>query len=618
MVLWGRLFQPQDSFDPETTPHFTSQKQSLRLLQLTEKDRTALLTLFWEGIRKPDSSETDDREDSDDLPETLRTKYDATVAATIYAPGRRQIRRRTRKSTLADSIRHLAQAIRESDAYTDQGYSGDTNPRVRIDILTHSSPLSSIHRHQLNNLPLSAPLGTAVRHDQKTALCLPGDFASNSSLSYADCLQSPLLQLDIQSEKWEDAGVKMSLLRTSSFISTRDEPDDSLKLYRGLPVRQHLTASNTEHSANTLARFIGKMQNRRGLYEDFHNAINSLSAPNESTISQARTTGTLLKHVDRSSSQNDSNLLAVCRQSLTTLLERVKAIPDKTSMAFAVAKEDSDKPSLLATAWTLHAFSVYTHTTSDPSWEDLILRLSRFLLLSQNEKGIFVPPVENDNDDANEEEQQRRQYACVTALAASYQVSEDRDFLLSSREGLEQMHSHMKKTQVISPEHSSAFINGVLDLSPHLPVSRYMPSVRKAVKQTLNSQITNFHALTPDLVGGSLFDYPPSSYVTANTLNTLAAANILLDKSSSQSTSFFSKRIREAARKACQFLIQFQFTGANSYYVLSPTQTLGGIRRRPGSNLATIKTAEAALRALNVFRHSDALNETESDTKSKN
>ncbi len=623
-LLWGRSRRDAPTASAPNHLYFTSHRPALANFHLDRMERNALLEIFWRNLRSRKPLDTEKRTPDDPIPKTLTIPTRFTVFVTLYAAGRDSIRRHSRKTSLAGTVRSLAQEIRESKTYTDRGFPGTEHPRVRIDIVTQSIPLSIRRRHQLSRLVSGRPWGIAMWKKQRTAVFLPTEFAEKRALTYRDSLEAPAQEMNLAPAVWKEKDTRISLLRSYSFVSARSNPRKGLELVRGLPFRRQITRNKVNSSCRMLARYIRRMQNSQGRYHEYRNASTHMSAPTARPPAQARATLRLIQHTARTEPDEKGKWRTAFRRSLAGLLQSVKTVPDTPSIAFVGPQKGTQAPSLPATAWVLRAFCAYNRLTSDPTWNGLIQRLSRFLLLSQNEAGAFVP-VSASKEDTNEDRKEKsaqfdhyRQSICASALATSYGVTQDPAVLRGAQKGVERMRSHMRESDPLSiPEHHQ-FIGSVFTLSHHLPATRYHALVRKSIRRILNDQLLESDVSSPDLIGASLQHYPPNTHDTARTLASCAAAWRILKQGSGGDESFLRERIRRAARLASRFLLQFQFTRENSYYVLIPAQTYGGIRQQPGSNLATVNDAEMALRAMDLYVGSRHLVKAPNDTESKN
>lgn len=625
-LLWGRARRDAQPARRHQRPYLTSQNRSLRLLRLEKPERKDLLKIFWHHLNARATTGTDQPLPAKDLSPKLSVQFDATVFATLYGRGRKSIRRRARTGSLGDAMRALAQKIRGTDAYNKRGYPEEKHPRVRIDILTHSSPLSALRRHQFAGLGFGRPRGTAAWKDERTEVFLPSDFAGTRALSTRDILESPVRELGLSPDSWKRKDLQMSLLQSYSLVSEWDNRHEAVKLIRGLPRRRNVFRPGMNRSARMVARFIVRMQERDGDFKEFYSASTNMSAPNKSVAAQARSTVRLMQHLLRTGQSRKKKYHTFCRRSLADLLEHIKTVPDVPSVAFVDAPGSPETPSLLDTAWVLHAFSVYQEMTSDTTWQDLIHRLSQFLLLTQNDDGAFVSsPWDSGEEKGNTQHQplspeapHRRQSVCSSALAAAYGQKQDPAMLRGAQKGLEQMRNHIQNAEEPTLRQYQGFIQTVLDLSDYLPTARYVPLVRQSVQTVLETQLQESSTTSPDIAGGIIQHHPPRALDSSRALSTYAAAYLLLKRHRSNDNAFLAGRIQRAARASAQFLLQFQFTKTNSYYILMPSQTLGGIRLRPGSNLATLEDACAVLRALDLSARATNLIPDEDDTQSKN
>jgi hypothetical protein len=110
-----------------------------------------------------------------------------------------------------------------------------------------------------------------------------------------------------------------------------------------------------------------------------------------------------------------------------------------------------------------------------------------------------------------------------------------------------------------------------------------------------SKQLSVQDAPSLDLVGGSLGAQPPHVADTAADLAGFASWWLL------ETATEHAKDARCASLNAARYIVQFQFSSENSYYLVDSESALGGFRNKPGGNLATLHCAAQALESLNLL-----------------
>jgi hypothetical protein len=621
-LVWGRTSHEQRLKRAEKPLSLGPVLPVGETVELGSEDRRFLASVFWRNLRNQKTEVG-----PDEVPRMCRRSIQPVVYATLYAPGRRRLQVNAREKTLARAVRRCAREMVERPEYRKGSFQRAQKATARLDIITRELPLSVTRRHQFASMQLVGPLGVALHDQRGTGTFLPSEFAELRALDHRGMLSEICRQLDLSPTAWQGPQRKVSMLWTESFLTTAE--DKPASLLRGLPLVQEVSATDADQSARLAAGFLARLADTGSRFAQSYNATTGTATPGGSVVLQARATAALARHAGRCNEPRRRRLLATCRPPLALLVRDVRTSSEKIPIAFVPSEESvHNGPSITGTAAVLSAFCEWRAASGEKDWDELITRLTRFLLLVQEENGRFHPIQEpprpgsepessGRTEGAMEPEAARRQALAAGALILAFRELENPSALLAAQRALEALRKAPKGLD--SPLAGSVLCDAVLALSAHLPIGRYMQMVERAMEPLFERQVAPEDAPAPDLSGGSLDRFPPATAQTAEDLRAFAVGWLLAQRRGQNAAPHFASRCRHAAIRAARYLVQFQFQPANSYYVLESAKAMGGFRRRPGSNLVPLKAAYRGLNAMDAFW--SATTETEQndhDSQSQN
>jgi len=319
-----------------------------------------------------------------------------------------------------------------------------------------------------------------------------------------------------------------------------------------------------------------------------------------SVTAQARATGSLLRFA---AWQKEDNLLPACRRAIGQLVRQVYVSPQVPERAFV--NPSQDVASLQDAAATLDALCAYRQVAQDKTWDDLIGRLGNLLLFLQREDGSFHAAYDSAAHKAVQSEgptDMASQADAAGALALAYGELNAPRLLLGAQKSLEYL--SQQDLRPAGPEAGRRFVEAARELSVFLPVDRQMPQVWKVADALRDGQLSPEEVPAPDLAGGILHGYPPPVAETAADLEVFVSAWLLTGQRKDAESRAFGQRTWPAALAAARYLVQFQFTPENSYYLEDPGAALGGFRWQPGSNLVILEGVERGLDGLRLLAES--------------
>jgi hypothetical protein len=606
-LLWGRTgarrrVAPTDS--PLSLSPVLPEGESLAL---GPEDREFLSKLFLQTLRDPKAPAKDKV-----VPANCRRILRPVVFASLYAPGRRRLRVRAREYTLAASVQGAARDMSEEAEYSNRGFLRSGDLSLRIDVILREVPLSVPRRRQLAALDLSKPVGVALAGEEDRTVFLPSDLAEHRALDHEDMLQAVCRKRKLSPHAWTKDTHAVSMLWTESFLHlpSGEGEERTMPLVRGLPLVKEVSPSEATRAGRLAAEFLVKMGHAGGgTFPVSYNATTGTASADAPVTARARATAALARHAADREEEPRGRLLEAARAPLAGLVREVRALPGNESIAFVATGKNQEKaPSVEATAVVLQAFCAWRAAADQKDWDELIGRLTNFLLLVQKENGRFPrmntsAGIEGKTSSEEKGEMRppdaRRQAVAAWALAAAFAERQDPAALLGAQRALETLKN--QPAALDSPVVGRPLARAVLALSPHLPVSRYLPMVRRSLQPLFARQLGAEDAPAPDLAGGALGRMPPSVAETAADLEAFVAGRQLALQVPGKQEPYFADRCRRAAQQAARFVVPFQFRPTNSYYVLDPAAALGGFRRRPGSNLVPLQTVQNALEGLDLF-----------------
>lgn len=616
-LLWGRT-GPRHRLPPTDSPlSLAPVLPAGESLGLMADDREFLSKLFLRTLRDPDASPK-----VEEAPRNCRRPLRPVVFATLYAPGRRRLRVRAREGSLAASVRRAAREMAEAPAYRNRGFHSAADAALRIDVILREVPLSVPRRRQLAAMEMANPVGAALAGEEKRTVFLPSDLAEHRALDHEDILQALCRERKLSPHAWKKDTRAVSMLWTDSFLHLPSDGGKTVPVTRGLPVVEEVSAGDAAEAGRLAAEFLARMGGAGGgSFPVSYNATTGTATPGASVIAGARATAALARHAGGREEGPRSRLVAVCRAPLAALVREVRAVPGEESIAFVAAGGDQDRaPSVEATAAVLSAFSAWRAAAGQKDWDELIGRLTNFLLLVQDENGRFrrlEATAQLESEPPSQETGKmtpaaaRRQALAARALAAAFAERQNPAALLGAQRALEALTARPEALD--SPVVGRPLGRAVLEVSAHLPVGHYLPMVRRSLGPLFARQLGAGDAPAPDLIGGALDRMPPSVAETASDLEAFATGRQLGLQVAGEQDPYFADRCGRAAERAARFIAQFQFRPTNSYYVPDPPAALGGFRRRPGSNLVPLQAVRNGLEALDLFATTFAGTKQEDD-----
>jgi len=582
-LLWGRIPWPSGGGEVILSP-----ERGGRTVTLAPLDQAYLIGLTFRTLEVLTSGHP--VPGLEDAPAACRQQHDLPVFITLYSPGREKLRAHAQQGAVAESVRAAAARLAGTDRFRARGFDRLDLLRVSIDVVTERVELPAADREQFSALKMAPPFGLALRRRGMEDVLLPGDLAGPEADDHLGMLRALEQRANLPPGSWQDARHEFVLLRTQSFMNASAGTCGALPVVRGLPLVRAVAWPDLDMSAIGCADYLVRMQRADGGLPATHNA-SGLTWGNASLRVQAEAAAALATSCGELDPKKESYLNA-CRLALGGLV-RAAHVPAAHPKAAFVAPDRAAPASLRDTAAALRAFCAFRAAFADETWDDLIGRLARFLLLLQNEDGSFSAGYDPQKETSVAQRAAGPAAAeAARTLALAYAQLKEPAFLLAAHKALDRLAADDEALG--DPETASRFLAATKALSAFLPAQSYMGPVTKALLVLKKRQLSPRTVPSPDLVGGALRAQPPTAGETARDMLGFACGCSLGGRPADAA---------QPALRAARFLVQFQFTRENSYYLQAPERAGGGLRERPGTNTITVESVAAALDALNVLAH---------------
>ena len=187
---------------------------------------------------------------------------------------------------------------------------------------------------------------------------------------------------------------------------------------------------------------------------------------------------------------------------------------------------------------------------------------------------------------------------------AAYKAVKRPEFLLGAQKALGRLNSALSTQNSAlglsdfgGPEAARRFVVAVWEYGSVLPADPHLARVVDAVELLARRQLSDTQTPVPDLAGGTAGGFAAAGETAAD-LETFSAAWLLAAGSDAPQAQALRDACRRAAPAAGRYVVQFQYTPLNSYYLMEPLQASGGVRLRPGSNMVRIASVGRALDGL--------------------
>ncbi len=628
-LAWGRLSRPARPWpiEPPADPMALAPPMAPgQSLDLGDAEQQYLVELLFDSLKALAAGGEGPRGEpppARDAPPECTRELNAALFATLYLPGQGSITALARAASLVDATRLAAQRLAQRPAFAEHWSKAVAQARARLDIVTEQADLSIHQCEQLYEMDTAEPFGLALAQAGELYVFLPADLAGPRADSHAQMLDALCREASLGQGAWRTTGLRMSLLRAVSFANIVPGGSNVVEVPQGLPVVHSVGPGLLRHSCRLAADYIarrwdpaggGPPAERRDAATGRELAAGWAPGPGAAEL-HARCAAALARWYERS---GDPAHLAVAEAAMAWLLERVRVLAAHPDRAHVAPERPGAPASLTDAAAALELCCAQHLASGGQGSEDLILRLGWFLLALQREDGGFHAGYDESADApaAGADGEARPAAAAdeanaARALVAAYKAVKQPEFLLGAQKALGRLAGEEVSARS-GPEAARRFVVAVWEYGSVLPADPYLARVADAVAMLARRQLSDAQAPVPDLAGGAAGGFAAAGETEAD-LEAFSAAWLLAaghegpqasvtQPEGPQALVTQAEALRAACRRAApaagRYVMQFQCTPLNSYYLMEPLQASGGVRMRPGSNMVRIASVGRALDGL--------------------
>ena len=358
--------------------------------------------------------------------------------------------------------------------------------------------------------------------------------------------------------------------------------DEAVSLLRGLtPVPlADANAPTLDAAITELARYMSYRQRPDGLFSYQYEPASDAYSDDDNLVRQIG--AAVAMAIDARCSRRSASL-AAAEAAIRFHLQGLTDVPGQPDAAFLSTADGQNK--LGATA--LLALALAEHPQPD-KYASIRQRLIRAMLWLQRPSGMFVtafPPAEALNA------QDYFPGEALLAMASHHALQPTADVIDAFDQAMEFYRVYFHN--VPSPAFVSWQVQAYARMAGHTQRRDYVAYVFELTDWLAARQLTPDNCRYPDLWGG-IASYQPgrAGVATAAYLEGFADALRLARAAGDvERAARYEKLVRLAAR----FVLQLQVRPAETYFVRSPKDAVGGIRTAPALNLLRIDHAQHGL-----------------------
>ena len=539
-------------------------------------------------------------------PPGCHREVNAAVCVSLYAPGCERAFTLARAPDLASSVRSAAGRLNARAGFRRAWAERLDEARVRIDIVTEQVELSPHAREQFFVMGVGRPVGLALMHEGRLHVLLPADVAGPRVGGTDRMLSALTREAGLRSGAWRFRSVRVSMIRAISFVNVQPGGASCVEIPSGLPVVREWGPALLRRSLQLAAGYLTDRWAEGGgkpppEARDVASGMEfPLGAGDAGLRRDARCAAALARVAAR---RPDDRALAVCSVVVRAAGDRARVPQAWPATAFVSCGEAGSPAQLADTVAALELCCAFRQAFGEKGVDDLIRRFALFLLLTQRADGAFHAghdeAAEGPVLDADGRPLIAGQPATADAarsLLLAFKALDMPECLLGAQKAL--LWLARADEPLLGPAAARRFVVAAWEYATVAPADPFMARTAEAVDALARHQLSDRTAPAADLIGGSAHQMPPLVGDTAADLEAFAAgARIAAAEGATQ----LHDRCREAARSAARYVMQFQYTALNGYYLRDPSRARGGLRRRPGSNLVPVESVARAVDALNLL-----------------
>ncbi len=392
------------------------------------------------------------------------------------------------------------------------------------------------------------------------------------------------LARETHSDPGQLPGTRLMRFRTAHWYQSPGG-DDIVSLQRGLTIvpQSAVSRRGLDDAVASIAQYMAYRQLDSGLFTYQYEAGLDRYSGDNSLIRQAGATAAMAFHARRSGKSASQGAADV---GIRYHLQGLTGIPEVEGAAF-IATADGANP-LGLTAMVCAAMAQHPDAER---FEDTRAKLVNGMLWLQRPAGLFVtafPPAE---------QLAAQDYfpgEALHALALEYEHEPHARILEAFARSIDFYREYFRHRQ--APPFISWQVQAYAAMATHSKRKDYADYVFELSDWLVARQLDESNCRWPELIGGiAAYKGGRADVSTASYLEALADALSLARRVGDAAR---AKRYEAAVRKAARFVMQLQVRPEEAYFVRSPRDAIGGIRRTPTLNLLRISHCQHALVAL--------------------
>jgi hypothetical protein len=522
-------------------------------------------------------------------PATVTRPVGAPVFVTIYEPGKQRVRVAARRATLAESVRQAAHDVRERS----QRPPAPHTLRLRIDVLRQARFLPTGRRVAFACRGFGPPLGVALRSGDRFVFFLPADVADYQAETHEMMLQAVCRQAGLDPSAWQMPSVTMWRLETAGFVNAAPGSRHALPSPRGLTSPGEPNIARLLRANRLLGQYLARVQKEDGAYLNYWDPASGLATGCDSVPEQAGVAAALAELCELLPKQE---YLTSCYEAVSYFLRHTDMVRGNRPMAFTRRDEACrDYWETEASAQVLEALCRYRRVSGLTEPDPWIAALAEFLLFMQREDGGLELQYDVKTGGRSTPRAGAKsvtpQAKAALALALAYRELRAPAYLQGACRALDALwEEDSERKEPHAPQEARWLAMAAEQVGAASQTETYHSWVKRIAAGRRQAQLVSSDVPAADLVGGTLSGFPPLAGHTADDLVVFTVA-CMMDATGDAEN-------RSAARRAARYIMQLQFLPENSYYLVSPSASSGGVREYLGSNLVKVQTLESVLRGL--------------------
>jgi hypothetical protein len=437
---------------------------------------------------------------------------------------------------------------------------------------------------------------------------LPADVADYQAETHEAMLQTVCRQAGLDPSAWQMPSVTMWRLETVGFVNAAPGSRHALPSPRGLTSPGEPNIARLLRATRLMGQYLARVQKEDGAYLNYWDPASGLATGCDSVPEQAGVAAALAELCELRPKQE---YLTSCYEAVSYFVRHTDMVRGDRRMAFTRRDEACrDYWETEASAQVLEALCRYRRASGLTEPDPWIAALAEFLLFMQREDGGLELQYDVRTGGRSTPKAGARsmtpQAKAALALALAYRELQTPAYLQGARRALDALlEEDSTRQEPHAPQQARWLAMAAEQTGTALQSDRYRSWVKRIAAGRRRAQLVPPDVPAADLVGGTLSRFPPLAGPTADDLVVFTVA-CMMDATGNVED-------RSAARRAARHIMRLQFLPENSYYLVSPSASSGGVREHLGSNIIKVQTLESALRGLTALARLELQDARQSD-----